>query len=130
GESDLNVRVMAAAILLNYINWSTEGSSAAALVARIEPILRKPEATPLMQVWWAAQFSHWHFINGRYAESTEVMTEARAIAERYGLEHHMFDIDHQEAAALVNKGDHAAAKALLDVMERRLSPTKRMHWPY
>ena len=83
-----------------------------------------------MQVWWAAQYSHWHFINGRYAESTAVMTDARAIAERYGLENHLFDIDHAEAAALINKGDHAAAKARLDVMERRLSPARRMHWPY
>jgi ATP/maltotriose-dependent transcriptional regulator MalT/DNA-binding SARP family transcriptional activator len=129
-ERDVNVRVMAASILLNYINWNTEGTAAAALVARIKPILRKPEVTPLMQVWWAAQFAHWHFINGRYAESTEVMTEARAIAERYGLENHLFDIDHQEAAALVNKGDHVAAKARLDVMERRLSPHQRMLWPY
>ena len=130
GEDDLNVRVMAASILLNYINWNTEGDPAAALVARIEPILRKPEVTPLMQVWWAAQFAHWHFINGRYAESTQVMSEARAVAERYGLEHHLFDIDHQEAAALVNKGDHAAAKARLDAMEQRLSPAQRMLWPY
>ena len=129
-ESDLNVRVMAAAILLQYINWNTDGSAAAALVARIKPILRKTEVTPLMQVWWAAQFAHWHFINGRYADSTEVMTEARAVAERYGLENHLFDIDHQEAAALVNKGDHAAAKVRLDVMERRLSPHQRMLWPY
>jgi len=129
-ESDLNVRVMAAAILLQYINWSTDGSAAAALVARIKPILRKPEVTPLMQVWWAAQFAHWHFISGRYAESTEVMTDARAVAERYGLENHLFDIDHQEAAALVNKGDHVSAKALLDAMERRLSPHQRMLWPY
>jgi len=129
-ESDLNVRVMAASILLNYINWNTEGASAAALVARIEPILRKPEVTPLMQVWWASHFSHWHFINGRYAEATEVMAEARAIAERYGLEQHLFDIDHQEAAALINKGDHATAKARLDAMERRLSPVQRMLWPY
>jgi len=130
GESDLNVRVMAASILLNYINWNTEGKSAAELVARIEPILRKPEVTPLMRVWWAAQHAHWHFIDGRYVESTEVMAEARAVAERYGLEKHLFDIDHQEAAALINKGDHAAAKARLDVMERRLSPAQRMLWPY
>jgi len=130
GESDLNVRVMAASILLNYINWTTDGSAAAALVARIKPILRNPEVTPLMQVWWAAQFAHWHFISGRYADSTQVMTEARAIAERYGLENHLFDIDHQEAAALVNKGDHAAAKARLDAIERYLSPHQRMLWPY
>jgi len=129
-ETDLNVRVMAASILLNYINWNTEGASAPALVARIEPVLRKPEVTPLMQLWWASHLSHWHFINGRYAEATDVMTEARVIAERYGLEHHLFDIDHQEAAALINKGDHAAATARLDVMERRLSPAQRMLWPY
>jgi ATP/maltotriose-dependent transcriptional regulator MalT len=109
GESDLNVRVMAASILLQYINWNTDGSTAAALVARIEPILRTPEVTPLIQVGWAAQFAHWHFINGRYAESTAVMKDARDIAQRYGLENHLFDIDHQEAAALVNKGDHVAA---------------------
>src|SRR5439155_15527270 len=46
------------------------------------------------------------------------------------LEHHLFDIDHQEAAALVNKGDHAAAKARLDAMEQRLLPHQRMLWPY
>jgi len=130
GENDLNVRVMAASNLLNYINWTTEGDSAAGLVARIEPIVRRPDVTPLVQLWWASQFSHWHFINGRYAEANGVMTEARAIAERYGLENHLFDIDHQDAAALVNKGDHVAAKARLDIMERRLSPAHRMLWPY
>jgi DNA-binding SARP family transcriptional activator len=130
GESDLNVRVMAASFLLNYINWNTDGSSSASLVARIEPIRRNPEVTPLMQLWWSSHFAHWHFINGRYAESTEVMKEARAIAERYGLETHLFDIDHQEAASLINKGDHAAAKARLDIIERRLSPAQTMLWPY
>jgi ATP/maltotriose-dependent transcriptional regulator MalT/DNA-binding SARP family transcriptional activator len=130
GEADLTVRVMAASILLNYVNWNTEGAGAAAIVARIEPILRGPEVTPLMQVWWASQHSHWHFIHGRYAEANDVMAEARAVAERYGLEHHLFDIDHQDAAALINKGDHAAAKVRLDIMERRLSPTHRLHWPY
>jgi LuxR family maltose regulon positive regulatory protein len=130
GEGDLNVRVMAASILLNYINWNTEGGSAAALVVRIEPIIAKPEVTPLMQLWWRTHLSHWHFINGRYGQSTAIMTEARAIAERYGLENHLFDIDHAEASALINKGDHGPAKVRLDEMERRLSPTRRMQWPF
>ena len=129
-EADLTVRVMAASILLNYINWNTDGAMAAGLVARILPILRDPEVTPLMQVWWASQHAHWHFVNGRYAEANVVMAEARAVAERFGIEEHLFDIDHQDAAALVNKGDHAAAKERLDIMERRLSPTQRMLWPY
>jgi DNA-binding SARP family transcriptional activator len=130
GEDDLNVRVMAASTLFNYINWKTEGESAAALVERIAPILPRPEVTPLMQVWWRTHLSFWHYLNGRYAESTAVMADARGIAERYGLEAYLFEIDHADASALINQGDHAAAKELLETMERRLSPSRRMQWPY
>src|SRR5258706_12754519 len=121
---------MAATALFNSINWKTEGESAGAWVGRIEPIVARPEVTPLMQVWWRTHLSFWHYINGRYAESAVVMTDARAIAERYGLEAYMFEIDHAEASALVNQGEHAAAKARLELMERGLSPTRRMQWPY
>jgi hypothetical protein len=58
------------------------------------------------------------------------MGEARSIAERYGLEAYLFEIDHADASALINKGDHAAAKERLDLMESRLSPARRMQWPY
>ena len=121
---------MAASTLFNYINWKHEGESAPALVARIEPILARPEVTPLMQVWWRTHLSFWHYINGRYGESTAVIDGARAIAERYGLEAHLFEIDHAEASALVSKGDHAAAKARMEAMERSMSPTRRMDWAY
>jgi len=130
GENNLNVRVMAASILFNYINWKTEGELAPELVARIEPVMANAEVTPLMQVWWRTHLSFWHYINGRYADSTTVMADARAIAERYGLEAYLFEIDHAEASALINKGDHAAAKALVDLMESRPSPTRRMQLPY
>jgi DNA-binding SARP family transcriptional activator len=129
-ETDVNVRVMAASALFNYINWKTKGESAAALIARIEPVLAEPDVTPLMQVWWRTHLSFWHYINGRYGESSAVMTDARAIAERHGLEVYLFEIDHADASALINKGDHAAAKARLDIMERRMSPVRRMQWPY
>jgi ATP/maltotriose-dependent transcriptional regulator MalT/DNA-binding SARP family transcriptional activator len=130
GEKDLTVRVMAASTLFNYINWKTEGEAAPGLVARIEPILASSEVTPLMQVWWRTHLSFWHFLNGRYADSAGVMKDALAIAERYGLEAYLFEIDHAEASALINKGDHDAAKARLDEAERRLPPAKTMQWPY
>ena len=66
-----------------------------------------------MQVWWRTHLSFWHYVNGRYDESAAVIAEARAIAERYGLEAYLFEIDHAEASALVSKGDYAAAKARL-----------------
>ena len=58
-----------------------------------------------MQVWWRTHLSFWHYINGRYEQSAAVIAEAREIAERYGLEAYLFEIDHAEASALISKGD-------------------------
>ena len=130
-EGDLNVRVMAASIVFDYLNDNTDDdASRASLVARIEPVLRDPSVTPLMHTLWGNQLSFWHYLNGRYAESTAADKETRAIAERYGLEMYLFDVDFAEAQTLINKGDHAAAKARLDEMARRLSPMRRIVWPF
>ena len=130
GDYDVNVQMMAASTLFNYINWRTGGEMAPELVARITPLLARPEVTPLMQVWWRTHLSFWHYINGRYGESTKATTEARAVAERYGLEAYLFEIDHGETSALISKGDYAGAGAQLDEMERRLAPSRRMDWAY
>ena len=130
GEGDLNARMMAASTLFNYLNWTTKGDSADGLVARIEPIVSAPEVTPLMQVWWRTHLSFWHHVNGRYDQSAAVIAEAREIAERYGLAAYLFEIDHAVASALISKGDYAAAAELLQAMERRLSPARRMDWAY
>ena len=68
-EPDVNVRMMAASMLLNYLNWYAKGTAADGLVARIEPLLAQPDVTPLMQVWWRTHLSFWHFLNGRYDQS-------------------------------------------------------------
>ncbi len=130
GETDLNVRVMAAAVLLNYMNWSSDDRSrAASLIARIEPVLGKAAVTPLVQMEWRKHLQYWHHVNGRYAESAAISAEARAIGERYGLAIHAADFDFGEAQALINKGDHAAARTVLDRIERHLSPTPNLEWP-
>jgi len=130
GEDDVNVRMMAASTLFNYLNWKTDGDVAGGLVARIEPVIARPDVTPLMQVWWRTHLSFWHYINGRYEKSAVVIGEARAIAERYGLEAYLFEIDHAEVTAFISKGELAAAKTRLEAMEKRLSPARRMDWAY
>jgi len=129
-ETDPNVRVMAASILFNYLNWTGTSESGNGLAARTAPVFATAEVGPLMQVWWRTHLSFWHYLNGRYAESAAVTTEARSIADRYGLESYLFEIDHAEASALISKGDFAAAKALVDTIERRLAPARRMDWAY
>src|SRR5581483_1629286 len=129
-ESDVNVRIMAASTLLNYFNWKKKGHDADALVARMEPVLARPDATPLMQVWWRKHVSFWHHLNGRYDESNAVAAEARVIAERYGLEAYLFTIDHAEVSALISKGDYAAARSAIQVTATRLVPARRMDRAY
>ena len=89
-----------------------------------------PRSRPLMQVWWRTHLSFWHHVNGRYEQSAAVIAEAREIAERYGLAAYLFEIDHAVASALISKGDYVAAGDLLQAMERRLSPSRRMDWAY
>jgi DNA-binding SARP family transcriptional activator len=130
GEPDVNARLMAASTLFNYLNWSTKGDSAEALVARTDPLLARPGVTPLMQVWWRTHLAFWHFISGRYDRSAQVSEEARTIAERYGLAAYLFEIDHAEALALMSRGALAEASALLAAIEQRLPPSRRMDWAY
>jgi len=129
-ESDLNLRVMAASILFNYLNWTKEGESAGGLVARIEPILERPEVTPLMQLWWRTHLSFWHYLHGRFGEAAAVIAAARAGAKRYGLEAYLFEIDYGEAITLVTKGDPAVARARVEELERSLPSTRRGDWAY
>lgn len=130
GETDPNIHVMAASILFNYFNWTGSGSSGNELVARTEPVIAGEGVGPLMQVWWRTHLSFWHYLNGRYGESAAATKAAHAIADRYGLEAYLFEIDHAEATALISKRDFVGARALVEGIERRLSPTRRMDWAY
>jgi LuxR family maltose regulon positive regulatory protein len=130
GEADVNVRVMAASILLNTYNWLLMTAAADALVTRTQPVIASAEAGPLMQVWWRTNLSFWHYIAGRYGEAGEASTQARAVAERYGLEAYLFEIDYAKANALIYKGELAEAKLLIDAIESRLVPTRRMDRAY
>lgn len=129
-EADANVRLMAASILFNHYNWVRAEPAAAALVGRTEAIASAAEAGPLMRLWWRTHHSFWHYLNGRYERSAALADEARAIAERYGLEAYLFEIDHARAEALISQGDLAAAKTLLEAIEQRLSPARRMDAAY
>ena len=127
-EPDVNVRVMAASVLLNTYNWIKEGDEAGRLVARTAPVIS--EASPLMQMWWRTHLSFWHYVAARYDDANAVIAQARAIAERYGLETYLFEIDHAQATALISKGELAAAKSLVETIERRMTPARRMDWAY
>jgi len=129
-ETDPNVRIMAASTLFNYYNWVEKGGPTNVLVARIEPLLAHPQTTPLMQIWWRAHLAYWHYLHVRYDESMAVTAAARAIAERYGLDRFMFEIERAETAALIAKGEAAAARARLDALERRLSAARPMDTAY
>ncbi len=129
-ESDVNVRMMAASTLLNYFNWKARDEAADGLVARIQPALADPEVTPLMHVWWRTHVSYWHYRNGRYDDSAAISAEARSIAEHNGLEAYLFELDHAQATTLLTKGLYMEARELIDAMERRLSPARRMDHAY
>jgi LuxR family transcriptional regulator, maltose regulon positive regulatory protein len=129
-EPDINVRLMAASVLLNTYNWTAATDRAALLVARTEVAIAKAEASPLMQMWWRTHLSFHLHAAGRSDEANAVIAGAREIAARHGLEPYLFEIDYTQACVLLNTGDLAAARTLIETMERRTPPTRRMDWAY
>jgi DNA-binding SARP family transcriptional activator len=83
-----------------------------------------------MQVWWRTHLSFWHFLAARYDEARAVTAEARAIAERCGLEAYLFEVEHAEVSALISDGALDEAGRRLAAIERRLAPSRRMDWAY
>lgn len=129
-EPDATLRLTAGSILLNHFNWLDRVDDGGRLVARLQPLADAPDTGPLTRLWWRTHLSFWHRLCGRPDEAARSADEARTLAERYGLDSCLFEIDHARADALVQGGDTAAARELIDAMERRLSPTRRMDQAY
>ncbi|HVO87636.1 MAG TPA: BTAD domain-containing putative transcriptional regulator, partial [Casimicrobiaceae bacterium] len=126
----LNQRLNAAAILFNYYNWKTKGDTADALIARVQPWLDDPLATPLNQVWWRVHLAFNHQILGRFAKAKRTMDEAEAIARESGLKSQLFEIYYAEVPPYVATQDVAGAVAALEKLRSVLNPARRMDVAY
>jgi len=126
----VNDRVNAASILFNYLNWKTKGSSADALVQRVEPWLADPEVTAVNRVWWQVHRAFNEQIRGHYARSQKIMKDTEAFAAAHGLKWVQVEIYHAEVTALVSGGDVEAATAALARLRSVLNPSRRMDLAY
>ena len=126
----VNDRVNAASILFNYKNWKTKGSSADALIARVEPWLADPEVTAVNRVWWQVHRAFNEQIRGHYTRSQRIMKDTEEFAAAHGLKWVQVEIYHAEVTALVSSEDAAGAAAALSKLRAVLSPSRRMDLAY
>jgi len=126
----LNFRLSAASILFNYYNWKTKGDTADPLIARVQPWLSDPHASPVSQVWWRVHLAFNHQILGRYAAAKRTMDEAEVIARENGLRSLLFEIYYAEVAPVASTHDVAASIAALDKLRSVLNPSRRMDVAY
>ncbi len=126
----VNDRVNAASILFNYLNWKTKGSSADALIARVEPWLADPEVTAVNRVWWQVHRAFNEQIRGHYARSQKIMKDTEEFAAAHGLKWVQVEIYHAEVTALVSSEDVAGAAAALAKLRAVLNPSRRMDLAY
>jgi LuxR family transcriptional regulator, maltose regulon positive regulatory protein len=126
----VNDRVNAASILFNYLNWKTKGSSADALIQRVEPWLADPEVTAVNRVWWQVHRAFNEQIRGHFARSQKIMKDTEEFATAHGLKWVQVEIYHAEVTALVSSQDVAGATAALAKLRAVLNPSRRMDLAY
>jgi LuxR family transcriptional regulator, maltose regulon positive regulatory protein len=126
----VNDRIGAASILFNYLNWKTKGSSADALIQRVEPWFANPEVTAVSRVWWQVHRAFNEQIRGHYARSRKIMTETEAFAAAHGLKWVQVEIYHAEVTALVSSHDVEGATEALARLRAVLNPSRRMDLAY
>jgi ATP/maltotriose-dependent transcriptional regulator MalT/DNA-binding SARP family transcriptional activator len=126
----VNDRVNAASILFNYKNWKTKGTSADALIARVEPWLADPEVTAVNRVWWQVHRAFNEQIRGHYNRSQKIMKDTEEFAAAHGLKWVQVEIYHAEVTALVSSEDKDGATAALAKLRAVLSPSRKMDLAY
>jgi hypothetical protein len=131
GESDLNVRVMAASnpAQLHQLEHGRRfrGSPRRAYRADRAQDRRSPADAAVVGRRSSRTGTS---STGAMRSRTEVMTEARAIAERYGLENHLFDIDHQDGRCAHQQGRSRRREGTPRHHGAALVAAHRMLWPY
>ena len=84
-----------------------------------------------MQVWWRTHLSFWHHVNGRY--DAVGRGDRRSARDRRALRARRLPVRDRPRGGL---GAHQQGRlrrrerTLLEAMERRLSPSRRMDWAY
>jgi ATP/maltotriose-dependent transcriptional regulator MalT/DNA-binding SARP family transcriptional activator len=126
----VNDRVNAASILFNYMNWKTKGTSADALIARVEPWLADPEVTAVNRVWWQVHRAFNEQIRGHPRRSQKIMKDTEEFAAAHGLKWVQVEIYHAEVTALVSSEDVQGAAEALAKLRAVLSPSRRMDLAY
>ncbi len=82
---DPNTKVTAALALLQYCLFCADLRFAAALIARISPLMDSQEIAPLNKVFWWSRCGYVYYLSVDYARGHAVLDRAQSIAEANGL---------------------------------------------
>src|SRR5579859_4800718 len=82
---DPNMKVTAALALLQYCLFCADLRFAAALIARISPLMDSQEIVPLNKVFWWSRCGYVYYLSVDYARGHAALDRAQSIAEANGL---------------------------------------------
>jgi LuxR family transcriptional regulator, maltose regulon positive regulatory protein len=131
-EANINHRVAAANVLLNYRAWSGDEEKQAELIRLMAPVANDPHVSALNRVWWLRYHGSFLVDQNRLKEADAMLEAAEATVKQNGLVgsraemavvcHRLFDALYQFKLA--------AAEPLLARCEALLTPARKMDYPY
>lgn len=84
-DIDVNLRIRAATFLLSFCSITNSLERGRNVVAKVEPLLGRPELSPLNQIWWRTRRGYLAWNLTEYESAKGLLDEAERIAEEHGL---------------------------------------------
>jgi LuxR family maltose regulon positive regulatory protein len=128
-DLEVNHRVTAATFLVSYCALTCDLERGKQVMAKIQPLLRHPDVSPLNQLWWRTRMGYLLWNMTDYDGSMRVLRESQDIANAHGLaglrSAAVLTLNYQMLVAIAT-GDHRTAEAMVRQLESTTIPTRPM----
>jgi DNA-binding SARP family transcriptional activator len=125
-QPDANARVAMATRLLDALNKAGDYGESMRIAMQTRAIADGPDVRPLTSAWFRVWLANTFYFCGRFEEFDAVLVEARAIADSHALGFVVPVITLFRGYGKLAAGDLAAAQPLLDELQAKLDPSRRL----
>ncbi|HEU0204586.1 MAG TPA: BTAD domain-containing putative transcriptional regulator [Burkholderiaceae bacterium] len=125
-DADLNQRVAAATLLIEYYNSVGLYDLAQQITVHVEPLSRLPACTAFNRVRWLSERAYLMCQQGAFADEARALDEAHRIAQEHGFASTQVSILFFRTNAALSARDAKTARSLLATLESLHDPARRI----
>ena len=126
GSFEVNLRLAAGTILLNYWNWVGKPGQAREVMTLMGTLLDDPALTPLRRTWWLLRCAYHHYIAAEHEQALASLDVVVGLAAEHGIG--VVDVIAGLYRSFIHLScsDAAATAESLERLQTRIDPRRRL----